>query len=264
MSLITYFIKLSELFELRVGHLFVGVLVVLNALIFGIQTFESIPEVVGLALLHINEIIFMIFICELVIKLLGNGIAFFRSGWNIFDFCVILTAFFCHQEFLVLLRAFRVLNLMSMVGTSPRIKHILRGFWKAIPGIMHVLSLLLLFFYIFSVIGVFLFRDLGVPEFQHIGVAMKTMFQVLTGDDWGNIMRGTEKLAPYAWLYFIVFYIILVFIILNLFIGVVVGSLQAAEEEIFGEDDKKQQDAKFNDLKKKIARIEKKLDKLIM
>lgn len=258
-----YLIKLSELFESKVGHLFVCAVVVLNALILGVQTFEEIPVAIELILKHINKIILIIFAGELVIKLLGNGFAFFRNSWNVFDLIVVSASFLTQQDFLPLLRAFRVLHLMSMVDAAPRIQHILKGFWKAVPGIMHVLSILLLFFYIFSVMGVFLFRDLGVAEFQHIGMAMKTMFQVLTGDDWGNIMKGIEKVSPYAWMYFIVFYIILVFIVLNLFIGVVVGSLQAAEEEIFGEDDKKQQRDKFDDLKKQIAGLEKKLDKLL-
>ncbi|MCX7344016.1 MAG: ion transporter, partial [Proteobacteria bacterium] len=155
------------------------------------------------------------------------------------------------------------LHLMSMVDASPKMQHILNGFWKALPGIGHVLSILLLFFYIYCVMGVFLFRDIGIAEFQHIGIAMKTMFQVLTGDDWGNIMKVSEKLTQYAWIYFISFYIILVFIILNLFIGVVVGSLQAAEEEAFSADASNDQQNMLDDLKKQITRLEKKLDKLI-
>jgi voltage-gated sodium channel len=130
------------------------------------------------------------------------------------------------------------------------------------PGILNVFSILILFFYIASVMGVFLFRDVGVAEFQHIGIAMKTMFQVLTGDDWSNIMKNVEKINPYAWAYFISFYVILVFIILNLFIGVVVGALQAAEQEIFADDKDDGTKDLIISIKKKLERLEKKIDLL--
>lgn len=257
------FSKLCELLETKSGHFFIGFIVITNAIILGIQTFQSIPEAVELLLHKIDKVILAIFVVELGIKLVGNGFSFFRSGWNIFDFLIVAGSFLNHQDFLPVLRAFRVLHLMSMVDASPKMQHILNGFWKALPGIGHVLSILLLFFYIYCVMGVFLFRDIGIAEFQHIGIAMKTMFQVLTGDDWGNIMKVSEKLTQYAWIYFISFYIILVFIILNLFIGVVVGLLQAAEEEAFSADASNDQQNMLDDLKKQITRLEKKLDKLI-
>ena len=53
------------------------------------------------------------------------------------------------------------------------------------------------------------------------------------------------------------------FIILNLFIGVVVGSLQSAEEEAFKEDSNNNQLDQMNDLKNQITRLEVKLDKLL-
>lgn len=258
-----YFKPISEMLETKSGHFFIGFIVIINAIILGIQTFQSVPELLELFLRKIDKAILAIFVIELCIKLLGNGLSFFRSGWNVFDFLIVVGSFLNHQDFLPVLRAFRVLHLMSMVDASPKMQHILNGFWKAIPGIAHVLGILLLFFYIYCVMGVFLFKDLGIAEFQHIGIAMKTMFQVLTGDDWGNLMKASEKFTHYAWMYFISFYIILVFIILNLFIGVVVGSLQAAEEEAFSEDEQNDQQVALNDLKAQITRLEKKINKLL-
>lgn len=263
MALHQFFKQICEILETKSGHLFIGFIVITNAIILGIQTFQSIPEPIELFLHKTDKIILAIFVVELAIKLLGNGLSFFRSGWNIFDFLIVAGSFLHHQDFLPVLRAFRVLHLMSMMDASPKMQHILNGFWKAIPGIAHVLAILVLFFYIYCVMGVFLFRDLGIAEFQHIGTAMKTMFQVLTGDDWGNLMKASEKFTQYAWIYFISFYIILVFIILNLFIGVVVGSLQAAEEEVFNSDENNDQQNTLDELKNQINRLEKKINKLL-
>lgn len=258
-----FFGKLCGMLESKSGHWMVGIIVVINALILGVETFKSIPEHIEIKLQHIDQIILTFFVVELVIKLLGNGLSFFRNGWNIFDLLVVGGSFVHHADFLPVLRAFRVLHLMSMVDASPKMQHILNGFWKALPGIGHVLSILLLFFYIFSVMGVFLFRDFGIVEFQHIGIAMKSMFQVLTGDDWTALMRTAEKSNKYAGIFFISFYVIMVFIILNLFIGVVVGSLQAAEEDTLQDNDVDIQPDQPTDLKKQIDRLEEKLDRLL-
>ncbi len=255
------FLKLYELMESKTGHYFIGFIVVINAIALGVQTFQNTPSYILEILHHIDKVILGVFVVELVIKLLAGGFSFFHSGWNIFDLIIIGGSLIHQHDFLPVLRVIRVMHLMAMMDAAPKIRHILGGFLKAIPGVASVLCLLLLFFYIFSVLGVFIFRDLGAPEFQHIGISMKTMFQVLTGDDWANVMRSIEKVAKYAWVYFISFYILMVFIILNLFIGVVVGALQAAEEEVFNKDDDSEQLLLLKNLQKQINRLEKKLEK---
>ncbi len=251
--------KLYEMLESRSGHWIIGTIVIINALILGIQTFKNVPHDISEYLHHIDQIILGLFVLELIIKLLAGKLSFFKSGWNVFDFLIIVGSLFPHQDFLPVLRAFRALHLMSMMDASPKMRHVLSGLWKALPGVSNVLSILILFFYISSVMGVFLFRDAGVAEFQNLGIAMKTMFQVLTGDDWANIMHNVEKVSEFAWVYFISFYIVLVFIILNLFIGVVVGSLQAAEEEIY--QDKKHDEISeiLKDLKDRLDKLDKKI-----
>jgi hypothetical protein len=123
---------------------------------------------------HIDKAILALFVIELITKMSVGGAAFFKRGWNIFDFVIIVGSFFYHHDYLPILRAFRVLHLMSFMDASPRMLHIISGLWRAMPGILNVFSILILFFYI----------------------AMKTMFQVLTGDDWSNIMKNVEKLTP--------------------------------------------------------------------
>ena len=254
------FLKIYELLESKPGHYFIGFIVLVNAMVLGVQTFQNTPAYVLEMLHHIDKFILGVFVVELTIKLLAGRSSFFRSGWNIFDLIIVGGSLIHQHDFLPLLRVIRVMHLLEMIDAAPKVRHILSGFWKAIPGVISVLSLLLLFFYIYSVLGVFIFRDLGASEFQHIGISMKTMFQVLTGDDWANIMRSIEKVAKYAWIYFISFYVLMVFIVLNLFIGVVVGALQAAEEEIFNNDDSEQL-LLLKNLQKQLNRLEKKLEK---
>jgi voltage-gated sodium channel len=255
--------KIDAFFESKCGHWFIGTLVIINAIILGAQTFKAIPLQTSLLLHHIDQIILAVFIFEIVIKLLTNGVSFFKKAWNVFDFIIITTAFIYHLDFLPILRAFRVLHLMSLMDAAPKMLHIISGLWKAIPGILHVFFIVVLFFYISSVLGVFLYRDTGVPQFQHIGVAMEAMFQILTGDNWSDIMREVEKHSPFAWIYFIGFYIVMGFIVINLFIGVVVNAFQAAEEEVFPKDKGQDTEKLILSIKKKINTVEQKIDALM-
>ena len=77
-----YFKPISEMLETKSGHFFIGFIVIINAIILGIQTFQSVPELLELFLRKIDKAILAIFVIELCIKLLGNGLSFFRSGWN--------------------------------------------------------------------------------------------------------------------------------------------------------------------------------------
>ena len=129
------------------------------------------------------------------------------------------------------LRSLRLLHLFAVVEDMPKTRHILMGFYRSLPGIMNVVFLMILLYFIFSVMGVYFFQH--HPGFYSLETAMHTMFQVLTGDDWSNVLHKVSAVYPYAWVYFYSYYILMVFIVLNLFIGVVVGALQAAEEEVY-------------------------------
>lgn len=241
--------------ESHAGHWFIGSIIMVNALILGAQTFDHVPKKVGTILHKIDEIVLIFFILEISLKIAYQKRDFFKHGWNIFDFLVIVGSLVYHQDYLPILRALRSLHLMSAMDAVPKMRHIIAGIWKALPGILNVFGIVLLFFYISCVMGVFLFKDTGMDEFRHIGLSMQTMFQVMTGDDWSRIMHEVAKTHPYAWAYFIFFYIAIVFIFLNLFIGVVVSALQAAEAEMFNN-----QDEDMITLRQQLRRVEGKLD----
>ena len=228
--------QLYEFFESRTGHWTIGIIVIINALSLGVQTSRFVPEYIAEILHHVDEAILGFFVLELITKLVVSKGNFFRNNWNIFDFLVIAVSLIDSSDYLPVLRVFRTLHLMSITDAMPKTQHVIGGIQKSLPGISNVLVILIVFFYIACVMGVFLFRDSGLDEFQHIGLAMKSMFQVMTGDDWSSLMKSLEQHGyPFAWVYFISFYIIIVFVTLNLFIGVIVGAMQAAEQEVYAD-----------------------------
>ena len=85
--------------------------------------------------------------------------------------------------------------------------------------------------YSYALVG---FNHFGEHDPEHsgsLGVSVLSLFQMVTLDDWGNIMRTTIELEPLAWVYFVSFVISSAFIVTNLFIAVVIKNLDEARQE---------------------------------
>ena len=216
-------------------HITVGLLITINAFVIAAKTFYSSGDEIYQLLSKIDNILLYIFVVEIGVRLLANGSGFFKRYWNIFDFIVIFGSLIPFTGSLTILQSLRVLRLFYLIEISKKMQHILHGLYLALPGIGNVVMLLVIVFFTYSLIGANLYKHPGVDAFQNFAVAAQTMFQVLTGDDWTAHFQAVSKEFPYAWVFFYSFYIVMSFILLNLFIGVVVGALQNAEAEIEAE-----------------------------
>ncbi len=237
----------------------VGMIVIVNAIVMGVLTFVD----GGSSPLHgflqdVERTIAGIFIVEMVLRLAAHRRLFFKSGWNIFDFLVVFGSLIPLGG--ESLRALRILRLFYFIEISKKLRHILHGIYYAMPGFLSVTLLLLITFYVYAVIGVNLYKHAEVEAFQNLVTSFHTLFQVLTGDDWYAVLRTVMKQFPYAWIYFYAYYVSMVFIILNLFIGVIVNALQNAEEDL--EHPLKEKDnfeekifKEINDIKREVQRI---------
>lgn len=226
---------LAHFMESKVVHTIIAILIVMNTIIIGMMTYYDKGDPTYELLNSIDHIILSIFGLEIVLRILGNRLDFFKHAWNLFDFIIIFGAILPLGFSSEIARSFRVLRLFYFVEISAKMRHILRGLFIATPGILNVFFLLFIVFLIYSIIGASHYKHPGLEYFQNLGASIHTMFQVLTGDDWSSILHNVEKEFPLAWIFFYSFYIIMVFIVLNLCIGVVVGALQSAEEELIQE-----------------------------
>ena len=68
---------------------FIIALILINAVILGLETSPAIMERIGGALILINQVVLAVFVVEILVKLYAFGFRFFRSGWNVFDFLVV-------------------------------------------------------------------------------------------------------------------------------------------------------------------------------
>jgi voltage-gated sodium channel len=115
----------------------------------------------------------------------------------------------------------------------------------------YVIMLLAILFYIYSIIGVFVFGDNDPMHFGDLHHALVTLFKVLTLEGWTDIMNiqlygihanGQEEItSPWPFIYFASFILLGAMIIMNLFIGVIMNSMQESQNEI----EQELQDIKF-------------------
>jgi voltage-gated sodium channel len=215
-------------------------MVLLNAFVLGWMTFLSTDNPLFHTLHMIDMCILWIFVGEIGLRFLANRGHFFRSGWNIFDCCVIFSAFipFSHPILRNMAQYLRILRLFYFVEISKKLHHIIRGLLKAFPGLISVIFLNISFYYIFAMVGVAFFGVSGIPEFSNLKESAETLFQILTMDDWHSLFLRTREIQPYAWVFFYSYFIVMVFIFVNLFIGVIVNALQSGESDLEKSDEK--------------------------
>jgi len=212
-------------------HLILG-LIVANAVTLGLETSDAVVAEAGGWLRVFNAVVLAVFTVEILIKLVAFGPRFFRSGWNVMDFLVVAISLVPATGPLSILRSLRILRVLRLLSTVRRLRQLTESLLSAIPSIGWITFMLGLVFYVFAVIGTELFGERFPDWFGNVGASMYTLFQVMTLESWSmGIARPVMEAYPHAWLYFVPFILISAFTILNLFIGIIVNSMQALHWE---------------------------------
>ena len=222
--------RLADIAESAGVQRFVTALIVVNAVTLGLETAPSVMDRYGFWLEWIDHIILWVFVAELAAKMIGRGLAFYRNGWNLFDLAVVGIALVPSTGALSVLRALRVLRVLRLVSVVPSLRRVVASLVGAIPGLGAISGVLLLFFYVSSVLATKLYGDLAPELFGSIGGSMFTLFQIMTLEGWADIVRDIMEPEPFAWLFFIPFILVATFTMLNLFIAIIVNAMQSEHE----------------------------------
>ena len=217
-----------------VQYAIIGVIVV-NAIVLGMETSKSLMATMGPLIIAIDRICLAIFTAEIALKLFARGGRFFRSGWNLFDFFVVAISYVPDAGGLSVLRALRILRVLRLVSTLPRLRRVIEGFLTALPGMASVFGLMALIFYIAAVIATKLFGEAFPDWFGTLGYSAYSLFQIMTLESWSmGIVRPVMEVYPYAWAFFVPFVLVTTFAVVNLVVGLIVNSMQDAhaEEEV--------------------------------
>jgi voltage-gated sodium channel len=223
-------LRLAEFAESTPVQRFVTALIVVNAVTLGLETAPSVMDRFGVWLEWIDHVILWVFVAELAAKMIGRGLAFYRNGWNLFDLAVVGIALAPTTGALSVLRALRILRVLRLVSVVPSLRRVVASLVGAIPGLGAISGVLLLFFYVSSVLATKLYGDLAPELFGSIGGSMFTLFQIMTLEGWADIVRDIMEPEPFAWLFFIPFILVATFTMLNLFIAIIVNAMQSEHE----------------------------------
>lgn len=207
--------------------------IVLNAIIIGMETSPELMAQFGPVLIALDQIAIVIFVIEILLKLLVYRLAFFKNGWNIFDFVIVAVALVPTGGALSVLRALRILRALRLVSAMPKMRKVVQGLFAAIPSMGTVILLLGLVFYIAAVMATKLFGAEFPQWFGSIGASLYSLFQIMTLESWSmGIVRPIMEVHPWAWVFFVPFVLVTSFVVLNLFIAIIVNAMhEEADEE---------------------------------
>ena len=211
-------------------------LIVINAIVLGLETSPSVVLSYGNLLSLLDTVILVVFIIEISIKMVYRGLGFFKNGWNVFDFLVVSIALIPASGPFAVVRALRILRVLRLLSVVPQMRTVVQAFIVAIPGMLSIVALILLIFYVSAVLATNLFGQDFPVWFGHIGRSMYSLFQIMTLESWSmGIVRPIMKLYPYAWVFFVPFILLTSFAVINLFIGVIVDSMQSQHRQVSNE-----------------------------
>lgn len=266
---------LSDFFDKRFLGLFMrefthdplynGVLLslVCVAAFFEIWAVQTSADLAALEMLQtVLQVLFTIDIICRVLSHYPGYFSYLNSNWNVFD-CILVVLTWVpvvtSGQMLGLLRVLRILRVLRLLNDIADLNIILQAIGSSASALVYVTGLMLLFFYIFAVAAVFMFADNDYFHFGSLGRAFISLYQISTLDDWGDMARtnmygcdyfgydtGKAEYDAYcedpkglgyiAAAYFGVFVVFGVYVLLSLFVGIIITSMELLRESIQEED----------------------------
>ncbi len=223
-------LSLRQILESRTFNLFITLVILLNAVTLGLETSSRAMAMAGPWLHRLDQIALLIFTVEIAAKLLVYRRRFFIDGWNIFDFLIVALAWLPAAGPFAILRTLRILRVLRLLSVVPQMRSVVSALFNALPGMMSIIAVLTLVFYVAAVMATKLFGDAFPAWFGSVGESMYTLFQIMTLESWSmGIVRPVMEVFPLSWLFFVPFVIVTSFAVLNLFIALIVNSLQSVQ-----------------------------------
>lgn len=248
---------------------FILSLIVLSGILVGIETYPAFEEgtSMGELLQFVQFVILIAFVIEISMKIIACGSRpqdFFSEPWNIFDLCIIVVCILpFNLQSAAVVRMARILRALRMITVLPRLRLLVSALLRSIPSLGYIGVLLGLHFYIYSVIGTIAFGKNDPVRFGSLHVTATTLFQVLTLEGWNDVRdtqvlgsdltyddgwkelagekRESQPMPLSATIYFMTFILLGTMIMLNLFTGVIISSMEEAQSEVTDKGTREQQ-----------------------
>jgi voltage-gated sodium channel len=218
--------------------------IIASALYAGVSSYnENIPADYAFLLQVFDYSITVFFTIEILIRIFAERslVNFFKDGWNVFDFLIVSISLIPigGAESVFVARLLRIVRILRIITVVPAFRHIIDSLVKTIPRVGFIALLMFILIYIWGAIGTLFFDEIDPEHWGNIGVAMLTLVQVATYDDWGAIMWELIVVYPIAWIYFVSFIIVNAVVLLNMVIGVIVDVMTKESRDGFMPDEEK-------------------------
>lgn len=206
-------------------------IIIFNAITLGLGTSAAVRAHAGGLLDVIDTAVLTIFVLELALKLYAYGVRFFSSAWNIFDLVVVSFGLLPDSQGLSALRGLRVVRALRLLSVIPQMRAVVQALLDALPGMGAVIVMISIVFYVFGVMATMMYGQAFDEWFGTLGRSLYSLFQIMTLESWSmGIVRPVMEEFPFAWSFFVPFIVITAFSVLNLFIGLLVNTMQSAVE----------------------------------
>jgi voltage-gated sodium channel len=227
------FNRIGLITESRLFRQTVTILILINAIIVGLETYPDVRARYGEILNLADSTILYLFALELILRFLAAKphFTFFRSGWNIFDLVIVGVGFLPSSEFFTVARLFRIFRILRAVSVMPDLQRVVAALLRSLPSLGHVVALLALLIYVYAAVGTSLFAEAAPRYFGTLHHSVLTLFSIITLEGWVTVMDEVLEDIPAAWIYFVSFILLGTFVALNFFVGVIVNNLQSAAVE---------------------------------
>ena len=243
--------------------------IVANAIVLGLQTYDDVVDEYGGALDLLNDAFLAFFVGELALRMASYGrrpLHFFREPWNVFDFVIIAAAFVPGlRSNSTLLRLARLLRVVRVVRLLPELRVLTLAVARSLPPLFSMAVLTTVILFVYGMVGWVLFGDEDPERWGDIGEAMLTLFVLLTLENLPTTLEAGMEIEPLSIIYFVTFVLVAALIVLNVLIGVVLHSMEEARaihtrEELLARGESATEDQV--DLEVRIAHMRHALDEL--
>jgi voltage-gated sodium channel len=257
--------KLSNLVDSTRFNYFISLIIVLNAIVIGMNTYESLSLAYSQLFETANAVFFSIFVIELILRISSyakNPLYFFKSAWNVFDFTIVALSFLpIARESSQVMRLLRLARIVRLMRFLPRSSLLMDTVRRAIPPVFTTAIFIGLVIFIFGMIGNTLFGQEIPKEWGTIGDSMRTLFVLLTLEGLPEYLEDGMEVSRLAVPFLFSYVLMASFFVLNLLIGIVVSANEQAQEHAKLEE-ARQKGIENQDISDDLAEVIRKLSDL--
>lgn len=226
--------RLAHLVDSDPFNLAIAAVIVANAVVLGLETFPAVMESYSAVLETLNTAFYLVFLAELILRILSYGRRpwdFFRNGWNVFDFIIIGGALIPGlRENAQILRLLRLARVVRLIRFLPDARVLIYSVARSLPPLGSIVVLTLLIVFIYGMVGWALFGQALPESWGTITKSMLTLFVLLTLENFPTYLQEASAVSPWAVVFFVSYVLVAAFVIFNLLIGIIIGSMEEARD----------------------------------